>query len=136
MMKKNIPFWFISMPTARSNELFSIYANLFNTHRGRGRGGVTSMACHVFEKILDVRGITGMSSPCRISIVISSTHVTCWGLWHATINVSCMFMVTVDVSYAAPQAHRIVNLALHRGYSPGIVFIFSQGRKDLYQRLT
>jgi predicted nicotinamide N-methyase len=38
----------------------------------------------------------------------------------------------VDVSYAAPQAHEIVNLALHREYSPGIVFIFSQGRKDLY----
>jgi hypothetical protein len=33
----------------------------------------------------------------------------------------------VDVSYAAPQAHGIVNVALHREYSPGIVFIFSQG---------
>jgi hypothetical protein len=39
---------------------------------------------------------------------------------------------TVDVSYAAPQAHEIVNVALHREYSPGIIFIFSQGRKDLY----
>jgi hypothetical protein len=29
----------------------------------------------------------------------------------------------VDVSYAAPQAHRIVNVALHREYSPGIVFV-------------
>jgi hypothetical protein len=38
----------------------------------------------------------------------------------------------VDVSYAAPQAHGIVNVALHREYSPGTVFIFSQGRKDLY----
>jgi hypothetical protein len=38
----------------------------------------------------------------------------------------------VDVSYAAPQAHRIVNVALHREYSPGIVFIFFQGRKYLY----
>jgi hypothetical protein len=38
----------------------------------------------------------------------------------------------VDVSYAAPQAHGIVNVALHREYFPGIVFIFSQGRKDLY----
>jgi hypothetical protein len=38
----------------------------------------------------------------------------------------------VDVSYAAPQAHRIVNVALHQEYSPGIIFIFSQGRKDLY----
>jgi hypothetical protein len=38
----------------------------------------------------------------------------------------------VDVSYAAPQAHEIVIVALHRDYSPGIVFIFSQARKDLY----
>jgi hypothetical protein len=40
--------------------------------------------------------------------------------------------ISIDVLYAAPQAHRIVNVALHREYSPGIVFIFSQGRKDLY----
>jgi hypothetical protein len=38
----------------------------------------------------------------------------------------------VDVLYAAPQAHRIVNVALHWEYSTYIVFIFSQGRKDLY----
>jgi predicted nicotinamide N-methyase len=38
----------------------------------------------------------------------------------------------VDVSYAASQAHRIVNVALHQEYSPGIIFIFSKGRKDLY----
>jgi superfamily II RNA helicase len=38
----------------------------------------------------------------------------------------------VDVSYAAPQAYKIVNVALHREYSSGIVFIFSQWRKDLY----
>jgi hypothetical protein len=38
----------------------------------------------------------------------------------------------VDVSFAAPQAHGIVNVALHREYSPGIVFKFSRGRKDLY----
>jgi superfamily II RNA helicase len=38
----------------------------------------------------------------------------------------------VDISYAAPQAHEIVNIALHREYSPDIVFIFSQWRKDLY----
>jgi hypothetical protein len=38
----------------------------------------------------------------------------------------------VDVSYVAPQAHKIVNVALHWECSPGIVFIFSQGRKDLY----
>jgi hypothetical protein len=38
----------------------------------------------------------------------------------------------VDVSYAVPQAHRIVNVALYWEYSPGIVFIFCQGWKDLY----
>jgi hypothetical protein len=32
---------------------------------------------------------------------------------------------SVDVSYVAPQAHKIINVALHREYSPGIVFIFS-----------
>jgi hypothetical protein len=37
----------------------------------------------------------------------------------------------VDVSYVAPQAHEIINVALHREYSPGIVFIFPQGRKYL-----
>jgi hypothetical protein len=40
--------------------------------------------------------------------------------------------VTVDISYAAPQVHENVNVALHWEYSPGIKFIFSQGRKDLY----
>jgi hypothetical protein len=34
---------------------------------------------------------------------------------------------SVDVSYAAPQAHRIANVALHREYSQGIIFIFSEG---------
>jgi hypothetical protein len=29
------------------------------------------------------------------------------------------------VSYAAPQAHGIINVGLHREYSPSIVFIFS-----------
>jgi hypothetical protein len=38
----------------------------------------------------------------------------------------------VDVSYAALQEHVIVSVALHWEYSPGIVFIFSQGSKDLY----
>jgi hypothetical protein len=34
--------------------------------------------------------------------------------------------------YAAPQAHGILNVALHWEYSLGIIFIFSQVRKDLY----
>jgi hypothetical protein len=29
----------------------------------------------------------------------------------------------VDISYAAPQAHEIVNVALHREYSPDILFV-------------
>jgi hypothetical protein len=41
-------------------------------------------------------------------------------------------LVTVDILYAAPQAHRIVNVALHQEYSPGIIFIFSQRRNDRY----
>jgi hypothetical protein len=32
-----------------------------------------------------------------------------------------------DISYTAPQAHEIVNVALHQEYSPGIIFIFSKG---------
>jgi hypothetical protein len=35
----------------------------------------------------------------------------------------------VDVLNAAPQAHKIVNVAFHWEYSPGIIFIFSHGRK-------
>jgi hypothetical protein len=35
----------------------------------------------------------------------------------------------VDVLYAAPQVHEIVNVALHREYSPGIVLIFSPREK-------
>jgi hypothetical protein len=38
----------------------------------------------------------------------------------------------VDISYAAPQAHGIVNVGLHREYSAGIIFIFFQERKNLY----
>jgi hypothetical protein len=38
----------------------------------------------------------------------------------------------VDICYAAPQAHRIVNVALHREYSLDIKFTVSQGRKCLY----
>jgi hypothetical protein len=38
----------------------------------------------------------------------------------------------VDISYAALQVHGIVIVALHQEYSLDIVFIFSQGRKDLY----
>jgi hypothetical protein len=37
----------------------------------------------------------------------------------------------VDISYEAPQAHGVINVALHQEYSSG-KFIFSQGKKDLY----
>jgi hypothetical protein len=40
----------------------------------------------------------------------------------------------VDVSYAAPQANIIVNVALHREYSTGIVFIFSEGRISIMSK--
>jgi hypothetical protein len=35
----------------------------------------------------------------------------------------------VDVSYAAPQAHRIVNIALHREYPPVSYLYFPKGLK-------
>jgi hypothetical protein len=38
----------------------------------------------------------------------------------------------VDVSYAALQAHEIINVALYWEYSLDIIFTFSRGRKDLY----
>jgi hypothetical protein len=34
-------------------------------------------------------------------------------------------LINVDVSYTTLQAHGIVNVALDREYTPGIVFIFS-----------
>jgi hypothetical protein len=41
-------------------------------------------------------------------------------------------VIPVDVSYVALQVHGFVNVALYREYSPGIIFIFYQGRKILY----
>jgi hypothetical protein len=41
----------------------------------------------------------------------------------------CKRRASVDVSYAAPQALEIVNVAFHQEYSPGIIFIFSKGRR-------
>jgi hypothetical protein len=52
-------------------------------------------------------------------------------IWHWTPSTSLTDM-PIDVSYAAPQAHGIVNVALHWEYPPGIVFIFSEGMKYLY----
>jgi hypothetical protein len=48
------------------------------------------------------------------------------------ISLTDLSTTLVDVSFIAPQAHEIVNVTIHREYSLGIVFIFSQGRKDLY----
>jgi hypothetical protein len=36
------------------------------------------------------------------------------------------YRYAVDISYAATQAHRIVNVVVNRVYSLGIVFVFSQ----------
>jgi hypothetical protein len=47
-----------------------------------------------------------------------------WPLMIMTIFFS-VIMSAVDVSYVAPQAHKIVNVALHWEYPLGIVFIFS-----------
>ncbi len=35
-----------------------------------------------------------------------------------------IIVVPIDILYAAPQAHRIINVEFHQEYSPGIVFIF------------
>jgi hypothetical protein len=65
-------------------------------------------------------------------------------MWAVPIHSTCLqkrlkvplpdtpMLVSVDVSYVAPQVHRIVNVPLHREYSLGIIFIFSQGMMDLY----
>jgi hypothetical protein len=44
---------------------------------------------------------------------------------HAIDAVQLAECTHVDVSYASPQAHGLVNVALHREYPLGIVFIFS-----------
>jgi hypothetical protein len=48
-------------------------------------------------------------------------------LFKALEKILKLQFIRVDVSYVAPQVHRIVNVALHREYSSGIVSIFSQG---------
>jgi hypothetical protein len=45
----------------------------------------------------------------------------------ALIDCAKKLVKLVDVSYAAPQAYGIVNVALHRESPVGIIFIFSQG---------
>jgi hypothetical protein len=56
----------------------------------------------------------------------SSSCASCGlGFEIQTLCLCVVNVLIVDVSYAAPQAHGIVNVALHREYSPGIVFIFS-----------
>jgi hypothetical protein len=40
----------------------------------------------------------------------------------------------IDVSYATPQVHKIVNVTLHWEYSSGIVFIFTQGRISIMSK--
>jgi hypothetical protein len=70
-------------------------------------------------KLHDISLTTNEGRSCRL---VASTHLAQWEAKGAG----------VDISYAFPQAHKIVNVALHWEYSPVIVFIFSQGRKELY----
>jgi hypothetical protein len=70
----------------------------------------------------------GLQSPNRI-VTPAGTTTICMARSTTRIDNASY---TIDVSYAAPQAHRIVNVALHREYSPGITFIFSHGMKDHY----
>jgi hypothetical protein len=54
-------------------------------------------------------------------------------MWrHYLLGNEVHIYIDIDISYAAPQALRIVNVTLQREYFPRIVFIFFQGRKDLY----
>jgi hypothetical protein len=71
----------------------------------------------------------------RFSSRLASDEITTRGYRALTFAKCTTFMAAiliVDVSYEAPQAHRIVNVALHREYSLSIIFIFSQVRKYLY----
>jgi hypothetical protein len=77
----------------------------------------------VFCKILRIQLIT------EISDLFSYWKRRGIGSWHGGPSPR---HESVDVLYAAPQAYGIVNVTLHWEYSPGIVFIFSQGRNDLY----
>jgi hypothetical protein len=62
-----------------------------------------------------------------LGIFNHSSNIKVW-----SDQLSIVIYKSVDVLYVAPQAHGIINVALHKEYSPGIVFIFSQERKDLY----
>jgi hypothetical protein len=73
------------------------------------------------------------ASHCFISAAYVEKHNLPIALLKSQMIVSFLIGdMPVDISYAAPQAHRIVNVALHWEYSPGIVFIFFKGRKHLY----
>jgi hypothetical protein len=62
-----------------------------------------------------------------LSLVLYPKHVH-----FASLTQSAKYGGPVDVSYVGPQAHGIINVALQWEYSLGIIFIFFQGRKDLY----
>jgi hypothetical protein len=62
---------------------------------------------------------------------LSDPLVGWWNVWFFLRN-SADMQLPVDVLYPAPQVHGIVIVAVHWEYSPGIVFIFSLGRKYLY----
>jgi hypothetical protein len=66
------------------------------------------------------------------STAIDHLSISLLTVSHKEIGLTRINRKVVDVSYGAPQAHGIINVALHREYSPGIIFIFSHGRKDLY----
>jgi hypothetical protein len=68
--------------------------------------------------------------PCTCELHGGAAEVAAALIGYDDVEVAA-WMTTVGVSSAAPQAHGIVNVELHWEYSPSI-FIFSQGRKDLY----
>jgi hypothetical protein len=62
----------------------------------------------------------------------STVHIQHWAIDLAMRVYDLMYRMGVDVSYAAPQAHGIVTIALHWEYSLGIIFISSQGKQYIY----
>jgi hypothetical protein len=71
-----------------------------------------------YQRFISLKKITWTMSTGRWTEGLGSVH-------GSTMDRDSYPFLGVDVSYAAPQAHEIVNVALHREYYPGIIFIIS-----------
>jgi ABC-type Fe3+-siderophore transport system permease subunit len=98
---------------------------------GRGENGITSK--RIFLKLKSFSPPTILTCPLFEETLGAFLFLPLFSFFFSMIFLSLLFfMLRIDVSYVAPQAYGIVSVALHLEFSPGIVFIFSQGRKDLY----